>query len=154
MNKTDNGDKPLKILFVCLANLCRSPMAMAMAGHCHGGAIEASSAGVSPSPTRMLPEALIVVKKLTGVDLSTHIPRHVLEFDVDGFDYLIAMDSSVFMRLSGMPRIPKDKLYGWEVSDPCGLGQDAYEKTAAQIEEYLNQFLLNREMEKGLLRRR
>lgn len=153
MKSSPDGDKPLKILFVCLANLCRSPMAMAMARHCHGGEIEASSAGVSPAPARMLPEALVVIRKLTGVDLSAHVPRHVLEFDVDSFDYLIAMDSSVFMRLSGMPRIPKDKLYGWEVGDPCGLGLDAYEKTAVQIEEYLDQFLLNREMEKGLPRK-
>jgi hypothetical protein len=60
----------------------------------------------------------------------------------------------VFMRLSDMPEIPKDKLYGWEISDPCGLGIDAYERTAGQIERYLDQFLQNREMEKDSARRK
>jgi protein-tyrosine-phosphatase len=58
------------------------------------------------------------------------------------------------MRLSGMPQVPKDKLYGWEISDPCGLGLDAYEQTAGQIERYLDQFLQNREMEKRPLKKR
>ncbi|MCX6560422.1 MAG: low molecular weight phosphatase family protein [Candidatus Aminicenantes bacterium] len=150
MNANDPAAKPVKILFVCLANLCRSPMAMAIARRWHAPAIEASSAGVSPSPGRMFPEALLVIRRLTGLDLSTHVPRFVLDSRPQDFDYIIAMDNSVFLRLSGMPQIPQERLYGWDVVDPCGLGIDAYERTADQIESYLEQFLLNREMEKGL----
>ena len=41
MNAQDPAAKPVKILFVCLANLCRSPMAMALARCWHAPAIEA-----------------------------------------------------------------------------------------------------------------
>jgi len=53
------------------------------------------------------------------------------------------MDSPVFMRLSEMKEIPKDKLYGWEIPDPCGLGIEAYERTAHLIEDDLEKFVQN-----------
>jgi protein-tyrosine-phosphatase len=137
-----------KILFVCLANLCRSPMAEALARHRHGPAIEAESAGVAPAPARMFPEALEVIRRATGLDMARHVPRYVLEARPEAFDYIIAMDSGVFLRLSRMPQIPQDRLYGWEIADPCGYGLEAYEKAAVQIEDCLEQFLLNREMER------
>ncbi|MDD8025160.1 MAG: low molecular weight phosphatase family protein [Acidobacteriota bacterium] len=146
--------QPVKILFVCLANLCRSPLAVALTRHGHAPAIEAASAGVQPAAGRMFPEALQVIKRVTGQDMSGHVPRNVLDAQPQDFDYIIAMDSSVFWRLSEMPQIPKDKLYGWEIPDPCGYGIDAYEKTAVQIEACLEQFLLNREMERGVLGRK
>lgn len=143
------ASKPCKVLFVCLANLCRSPMAMALARRWYAAEVEASSAGIAPSPSRMFPEALQVVQRLTGIDLSGHVPRFVLDCRPQDFDYIIAMDSPVFHRLSAMPQIPQDRLYGWEIADPCGLALDAYEQTAVQIESSLEQFLLNREMEKS-----
>ncbi len=143
-----------KILFVCLANLCRSPLAVALARHRHAPAIEAASAGVAPAPGRMFPEALQVIRRVTGQDMSGHVPRFVLDAQPQDFDYIIAMDSSVFLRLSQMSQIPQDRLYGWEIADPCGYGVDAYEKTAVEIEDCLEQFLLNREMERGPLSRK
>jgi protein-tyrosine-phosphatase len=147
-------EPPIRILFVCLANLCRSPLAKVIAQLHLGPGVVAESAGVAPSPSRMPDEGLEMIRRLSGADASGHRPRFVLEFPLDAFDYIIGMDSSVFMRLSDMPEIPKDKLYGWEISDPCGLGIDAYERTAGQIERYLDQFLQNREMEKDSARRK
>ena len=147
-------EPPIRILFVCLANLCRSPLAKVIAQLHLGPGVVAESAGVAPSPSRMPDEGLEMIRRLSGADASGHRPRFVLDFPLDAFDYIIGMDSSVFMRLSDMPEIPKDKLYGWEISDPCGLGIDAYERTAGQIERYLDQFLQNREMEKDSARRK
>ena len=108
-----------------------------------------SGAGISPLPARIPDEGLELIRRLTGTDASGHRPRFVLDFTLDDFDFIIGMDSSVFMRLSAMPQVPKDKLYGWEINEPCGQGMDAYEQTARQIEQHLDQFLLNREMEKS-----
>jgi protein-tyrosine-phosphatase len=145
---------PLRILFVCLANLCRSPLAKAIAERALGDSVLAESAGVAPSPARIPQEGLNIIRRLTGRDASGHQPRFVLDFPLADFDYIIGMDSSVFMRLSSLPQVPQDKLYGWEISDPCGMGPDAYERTARQIEQYLDQFLLNREMEKASARKK
>jgi protein-tyrosine-phosphatase len=133
--------KPIKILFVCLANLCRSPMAEVIARVAYGGMIQADSAGISPGTGPIFPETAFVLSKFYGVDLSGHKPRHILEFPVANYDYILAMDSPVFMRLSEMKEIPKDKLFGWEVPDPCGLGIEAYERTALQIEDDLEKFV-------------
>ena len=133
---------PLKVLFVCLANICRSPMAKAIAAHMMGPGIQADSAGVAPARGSMTPEALQVVFRKTGADYSRHVPRPVLDYPVEEYDFIIAMDSHVFMRLNEMPRVPKDRLYGWEVADPYGLGIDAYEHAARTIERHLERFLV------------
>ena len=40
--------KKLRVLFVCLGNACRSPMAEAIASHDASDVLEASSAGLYP----------------------------------------------------------------------------------------------------------
>jgi protein-tyrosine-phosphatase len=144
----EQPEKPTRILFVCLANMCRSPMARIIAREICGESIEADSAGVAPAMGPIFPDTRLYVRDLLGIDLVDHEPRHVLEFPVASYDYIIAMDSTVFMTLTEMNEIPQDKLYGWDIPDPCGLGADAYERTARAIETNLERFFQNREMEK------
>jgi protein-tyrosine phosphatase len=139
-NGTDRGSPP-RVLFVCLANLCRSPMAEVIVKTLHEGVLEADSAGVSPVPGPVFAEMAAVVWELYGADMSRHHPRHVLEFPIAEYDCIVAMDSAVFIRLSEMPEIPHDRLLGWEVADPAGLGFEAYEQTAFLIEENIDQLL-------------
>jgi protein-tyrosine phosphatase len=149
MNKTPSQDKPTRILFVCRANMCRSPMAEIIARDFYGNDLEADSAGVAPVPGPIYPDTLDYIRDLLHADLTGHEPRHVLEFPIARYDYIIAMDSSVFMALTEMREIPKDKLYGWDIPDPCGLGADAYRRAAQAIESSLERFLQNRDMEKA-----
>jgi protein-tyrosine-phosphatase len=144
----EQPEKPTRILFVCLANMCRSPMAGIIAREIGGDMIEADSAGVAPAMGPIFADTRTYVRDLLGVDLAGHEPRHVLEFPVASYDYIIAMDSSVFMTLTEMREIPREKLYGWDIPDPCGLGADAYERTAQAIETNLERFLQHRDMEK------
>jgi len=137
----------MKILFVCFANLCRSPLAEVISAVKFPGRIEARSAGVSPAPGRPFEEAVDVVKRFYGRDISRHRPRHVLEFPIGEFDYVVAMDSTVFIRLARMPEIPEEKLYGWEIADPAGLGVETYEKVARTLEEEIEKFCEARERE-------
>ncbi len=142
--KTDNEtdpEGPLRILFVCLANLCRSPMAAVIARTFYDGAVAADSAGVSPAAGSVFPEMAAVVRELYGADMTGHRPRHVLDFPVADYDIIIALDSSIFMRLSEMPEIPQDRLIGWEIADPAGQGFDAYERTAFILEQNLENLL-------------
>lgn len=137
----------MKILFVCYANLCRSPLAEVISAAKFPGRIEARSAGVSPAPGRPFEEAVDVVRRFYGRDISRHRPQHVLEFPLGNFDYIVAMDSTVFMRLVRMPEIPEEKLYGWEIADPAGLGVETYEKVARTLEEEIEKFCEDREQE-------
>jgi ArsR family transcriptional regulator, arsenate/arsenite/antimonite-responsive transcriptional repressor / arsenate reductase (thioredoxin) len=135
----------MKVLFVCFANLCRSPLAEVISAVKFPGRIEAQSAGVSPAPGRPFEEAIDVAKRFYGRDISRRRPRHVLDFPVDDFDYIIAMDSTVFIRLAKMPEIREEKLYGWEIADPAGLGVETYEKVARTLEQEIEKFLDARE---------
>jgi len=146
MNKAH--EKPIKILFVCLANLCRSPMAKAIAEAVYGGMIEAESAGIMPATGPPFPETVIILREHYGADISAHKPRHVLEYPIADFDYIIALDTPVFIRLNEMKEIPREKLYGWEIADPCGLGMESYERTALRIEDELERFVHRVETER------
>jgi protein-tyrosine phosphatase len=88
----------VRVLFVCLGNICRSPTAEGVfrkvvddAGLAH--AIEARSAGThayhvgegaDPRSTR--------AARRRGYDLSAHSARRVLAGDFENFDYVLAMD--------------------------------------------------------------
>jgi len=137
----------MKVLFVCYANLCRSPLAEVISAAMFKGRIEASSAGVAPAPGHPFEEAIDVAKRFYKRDISRHRPRHVLDFPVDEFDYIVALDSTVFMRLTRMPEIPEAKLYGLEIPDPAGLGIDTYEKVARLLEQEIEKFIESRERE-------
>ena len=148
MDRPDYNSKgKMKVLFVCYANLCRSPLAEVISQSLYADRVEARSAGVAPAPGRPFEEAIDVAKRFYKRDISKHRPRHVLDFPVGEFDYIIAMDSTVFMRLTAMPEIPKEKLYGWEIPDPAGLGVETYEKVARLIEQEIEKFLELRERE-------
>ncbi len=140
-------DHPLKILFVCFANMCRSPIAEVIVKKRLGAAVYVESAGIAPHGNTPSTEAVETVRSLYEVDISGHRPRHVGEADLSRFDYILAMDSSVFMRLQEMSAIPKDKLFAWEIDDPCGRGMEAYRLAARNIESHIERFLLNRDIE-------
>ncbi len=55
-------EEPLRILFICTGNSCRSIMAEAMANHVGGGRVQAHSAGRHPAGT-VNPRALAVLQK-------------------------------------------------------------------------------------------
>ena len=89
----------VKVLFVCMGNICRSPLA-------HGyfqdlvnkegldSRIEIDSAGthayhVGEPPDRRSQE----VANRHGIDLSTQRGRKVVDGDFDYYDYILAMDN-------------------------------------------------------------
>jgi len=137
-------DNPLRILFVCFANMCRSPMAEAIVKKRLGEAVRAESAGIAAYGNAPSKEAVELIQALYEADISRHRPRNIFEVDLSRFDFILAMDTSVFMRLQEIEPIPKDKLFAWEIEDPCGRGMEAYRLTARKIERRLDQFLLNR----------
>jgi protein-tyrosine-phosphatase len=135
---------PLKILFVCYGNICRSPMAVGVARALHGDAVSAASAGIAPVGDRPSEESVIVVRTLYGIDIRDHKPRSVAEAGPEAFDFVIAMDLHVYERVKDAAVVPEDKLYAWDIEDPLGRGVEAYFAAAEKIRERLDQFLFNR----------
>ncbi|MEJ5376287.1 MAG: arsenate reductase ArsC [bacterium] len=79
---------PLRILFLCTGNSCRSQMAEGWARHLLRGKVEAYSAGVAPKG--MDPRAVDVMAE-AGVDISSQRPKSLDEISHLEFDYVITL---------------------------------------------------------------
>lgn len=85
----------LRVLIVCTANVCRSPMAEGLLRrHCQqrGVAATITSAGTHMPPLAVDPLAVTAVGEL-GIDIAGHRPRQLTRtlIDTDGADLLLAM---------------------------------------------------------------
>ncbi len=80
-----------KVLFLCTGNACRSQMAEGWTRHLHGNDIEAWSAGVAPAGVD--PRAIAVMAEF-GIDISSHVSKHVDSLLDVPFDYVITVCDS------------------------------------------------------------
>ena len=118
-------------------------MAVGIARKRLGNEMVTESAGIAPSGGKATEEAVLVMKAVYGVDISGHRPRGVADADLALFDYVIAMDLSIYTRLKESNRVPEEKLFGWDIEDPIGQGYQTYKQAAKKIEKRLEQFLEN-----------
>ena len=92
--------RPVRVLFVCLGNICRSPVAEGVfrqkvreAGLEHVIQIDSAGTGAwhvgNPPDRRMTSTA-----KARGVDLSAQRARQFVDTDLADYDHILAMDKS------------------------------------------------------------
>jgi protein-tyrosine phosphatase len=92
--------QPVKVLFVCRANICRSPTAHGifqalLEKEGLGSAIAVDSAGTHSYRAGFPPDSRSQATALQrGVDLSRLRTRRFVSADFIGFDYLLGMDNS------------------------------------------------------------
>ncbi|TAK56641.1 MAG: arsenate reductase ArsC [Bacteroidetes bacterium] len=81
-------NQKLKVLFLCVANSCRSQMAEGLARHYLGEYLDAESAGTIA--TFVHPNAIKVLAEL-GIDISKHRSKDVSEFYGQKFDLVVTV---------------------------------------------------------------
>lgn len=122
----------VKILFVCLGNICRSPLAEGIFKHRvrHEGLedkIFVNSAGTSGWHVGEPPDPRSVeVAMENGIDLNND-GRKAISNDFKEYDYIIAMDGNNYSDLKSLPGSSMDgaaKLYLMRDFDEIGKGQD------------------------------
>jgi protein-tyrosine phosphatase len=147
MTGTAGGDGRLRILFVCLGNICRSPMAEAAtraalmeAGL--DGRVELDSAGIGDWHVGNPPDhRMSTAAREVGIDL-TGAARQVLADELERWDLILAMDRSNHTRLRAMARDDHvrarirlfrdfDPAAGDEVPDPYYGDADGFADVAA-----------------------
>ncbi|KAK4695005.1 low molecular weight phosphotyrosine protein phosphatase, partial [Lecanoromycetidae sp. Uapishka_2] len=94
---------PVSVLFVCLGNICRSPMAEAVfrsltASDPRLGSIDSAGTGAyhegdSPDPRTMS------TLEVNGIDDYDHAARKIQSSDFSNFDYILAMDEDNWTNL-------------------------------------------------------
>ena len=137
----------MNILFICLGNTCRSPMAEGLARHRGeetGVTINALSAGLfAHMDGPAMPEAIAAVAD--KVDISNHKTRQVEFAFVEAADYVVAMTADVKSILLRQFPFFQNKiltLAEWagedgDVIDPFGGNQEEYNTCANLIDAWL-----------------
>ncbi|NIT37023.1 MAG: arsenate reductase ArsC [candidate division Zixibacteria bacterium] len=132
------GERKIKVLFVCTGNSCRSQMAEGWANHLGAGLVEAYSAGVYPVGVAPL---TVKVMAEAGVDISHQRAKAVDEFLGEEFDYVITLCDNVRELCPYFPDAAKR--FHWPVKDAFGLDLDAYRRARdeirARVEAFLNE---------------
>lgn len=80
--------RKLKVLFLCVANSCRSQMAEGFARQFFADRIEPFSAGILTA--RVSPPAVQVMAEI-GIDISGQTSKHYGKFLDENFDYVITL---------------------------------------------------------------
>jgi protein-tyrosine phosphatase len=141
----------MRILMVCLGNICRSPLAEGILQHKawqQGLQWTVESAGTGNWHIGEAPHPLSTkVAKLNGVDISKQRARQFVKEDFERFDFIYVMDSSNYnevKRMSGK-RFDEAKidlllneLYPGQnrnVPDPWFGEEDGYHTVFAMIEQ-------------------
>jgi protein-tyrosine phosphatase len=104
------GHHHLRVLFVCLGNICRSPMAegaFRAAAARHGIECDIDSAGTASYHIGQPPDPrAIAVARRNGVEIGNQLARQITREDFYCFTHIIAMDEANLAGLSA--RSPRD----------------------------------------------
>jgi protein-tyrosine phosphatase len=86
----------VKILMVCLGNICRSPLAEGiLASKLPKNKFKVASAGTGDWHIGQEPDKRsVATAKKNGIDISQQRGRHFKKADFDEFDYIFVMDNS------------------------------------------------------------
>jgi protein-tyrosine phosphatase len=141
----------MRVLFVCLGNICRSPTAEGVLRHqlkAAGldGRIEVASAGTGDWHVGKAPDVRTRrAAQLRGYDLSQQRAQQVSAADFDRYDLILAMDKSNLGNLKAMqPATAKAELDLFlrrfdapvdEVPDPYYGGEQGFERVLDLIEQ-------------------
>ncbi len=102
---------PIKILMVCLGNICRSPLAEGiLASKLPKNKFTVDSAGTGSWHIGRQPdERSIAIAKKHNLDISKQIGRQFTKSDFDAFDYIYAMDRSNYQDIMQLSDNISDK---------------------------------------------
>jgi protein-tyrosine phosphatase len=101
----------VKVLMVCLGNICRSPLAEGiLKSKVNLNEVTIDSAGTAAYHVGNLPDPRsIAVAKKHGIDITTQRARKFTVKDFDSFDFIYAMDQNNFDDILKLSRNKEDK---------------------------------------------
>lgn len=145
MGKNGIGDRKIRIMFVCLGNICRSPLAEGVFRklvHDHGleDRFEIRSTGTGGWHVGNCADPrMVATAKRHGVDLDEHVGDQFKQMDLETYDHIFVMDKS---NLNDVLFLDRDDRYGhkvrlfrefdpepddFQVPDPYYGGQDGFD---------------------------
>jgi protein-tyrosine-phosphatase len=136
-----------KILFICLGNTCRSPMAVglfeALAGENGVTGVSAGSAGLSAWPGDPASQNAVEAAREAGADISGHRARLLTQELFEEYDEIYAMTPSIYDFLKENFPDDTDKIFllGDGIPDPWGGDLQEYRTCRDKISAALGELL-------------
>lgn len=143
--------KNIKILMVCLGNICRSPMAEGVLRHQlkeRGFNTVVDSAGTGGWHAGENPDPrAIKTMRSHGIDISKLVARQFIKNDFDQFDLILAMDESNYKDILSLSANPDhhhkvklilkytNRVSNCSVPDPWYGNQDGFETVYQMLDE-------------------
>lgn len=143
-------DGPVSVLFVCLGNICRSPLAegvfrQAVRNHGCTNRFHIDSAGTGGWHSGSPPDPRsVAVARRHGIDISDQLCRKITADDFSQFDYILGMDHDNIANLRaaapgnhGHIHLFLDLAFGRpvEIADPYYGGSGGFEEAYRIIRE-------------------
>jgi len=146
----------MKILMVCLGNICRSPLAHGILESKLPKGWSVDSAGTSGWHEGERPDTRSILEaRNNGIDIDHQRSRKVTVDDFERFDVLFAMDSSNYSNLVQLApdaksaekiRLIMNEVYPGEnrqVPDPYTGGQSGFSEVYSMLEYAIDAFIEN-----------
>ncbi len=147
---TETRERVKKVLFVCTANICRSPMAEAIFNAlAEDGDLpfRAESAGTAALEGRAMAPNAVAALEEAGIYPGSHGARRVSEALLEGSELVLTMTpkhAATVRRLGKVPARGVHTLPGYAsglldegIPDPYGLTMAAYRSTLRQLYEHV-----------------
>ena len=124
-----------RVLFVCIGNMCRSPMAEGLASALGADVIEAYSAGTNP--TGVVSEDAIEIMREMKIDISGLRSKGLLEVPVAEMDIVISMAPRAARSI--VPRDFRGRVIDWRVEDPVGKSLTVFRRVRSELDVLVRQ---------------
>lgn len=128
MNESPAPGK-LRVLFICIGNSCRSPMAESIALHDTADVFEVFSGGLSP--LGVVQKGTLETLRENGYPAEGLSSKSIDDEVWNSADVIINM--SGYPKQSTFPRADWPRIHDWEVKDPYGCSRDVYQSTFEYI---------------------
>lgn len=127
----------LRLLFVCIGNCCRSPMAESMARRIGGGRVIAQSAGLSPAG--FIAKPTVSTLRRLGYPVEGLYSKGIDAIDTGEVDVVVSLIGGPIPTALGCG--PQARLVHWPLPDPFGEDETLYLRVARDIESRVRNLL-------------
>jgi arsenate reductase len=125
---------PIRVLFLCIGNSCRSQMAAGFARTYGSDVMNVQSAGLAPAMTVSSLTHQVMFER--NIDIGHEFPKSL--------EMALLSDADLIINMSGHPLPGKTeaRVETWAVRDPIGESEEVYREVRDQIEQRVMRLIL------------